>query len=88
VSPGAPGLCRTDGLPILSRGKASLLRFSTQARSSVSPEVRGARRANPASWNDPCVAEPRWSLGTARPRFSGDNARDALRRAFPAAKHP
>jgi hypothetical protein len=57
--PGASGPCRTIGLPFPSRGTSTLMRFSTQARSSVSPEVRGARRANPASWNDPCVAAPR-----------------------------
>jgi len=57
--PGAPRPCRTMGLPSPLRGRATLMRFSTQARSSDSPEVRGARRANPASWNDPCVAAPR-----------------------------
>lgn len=67
---------------------AALVRFSTKARSSVSPEVRGARRANPTRQEYPCAAEPRRSLGTTRGRTSPETVRGALRRAAPTAEHP
>jgi hypothetical protein len=49
---------RDGRIALLSRAKATLMRSSTRARSSVSPEVRGARRANPTRQKRPCVAKP------------------------------